>query len=237
MPTVVPPPEERAPEAPAEPVVAVAPTEAGPSEVPPLHVEAAAAPPLAPEPTVAPPQVAAPAEPSVSPPQVAPPAEQVAAAPVAPTEPVLPPEPVVPTAAQPDPGLFVQAAEQALAPPVEAPPVEVTPEPAPVEAAASDTAAANGAPDVTPTHFVVLRLTGEDRVEIGGFASQDEAESFARTVVGRIARAEEQAEWPFFTDRFLRPQTIVSVDVVAQETNKWMGSTLRSQWANPGPSA
>jgi hypothetical protein len=231
MPTVVPPPEERAPEALPEPVVAVAPPAPEPAEVPPLHVEAAAAPPLAPEPTVTPPV----AEPTVVPAPVAPPTEQVAAVSVAPVEPAKS-APAAPAAAPTEPGLFVQAAEQALAPSIEEPRVAVTPEPAPVEPAAPETAAtaaANGAPDATPTHLVVLRLTADDHVEIGGFASQEEAENFARTVVGRITRAQEQAEWPFFADRFLRPQTIVSVDVVAHETNKWMGSTLRSQWAPP----
>jgi hypothetical protein len=81
----------------------------------------------------------------------------------------------------------------------------------------------------------VLRLTGDDHVEIGAFAGQDEAETFARTVVGRISRAEEQAEWPLFGVRFIRPQSIVSVDVVEHASSSWMGSAVRSRWAEqPG---
>ena len=139
-------------------------------------------------------------------------------------------------------GLFTQAAEQALAPPVEQP-AAPAPEPAPVadpapaqpEAQHEHAAQANGtAPEVVPTHFVVLRLAQEDHVEIGGFASKEEAESFARTVVGRIGRAEEQAEWPVFEGRFVRPQTIVSVDVVEETAPEWGGSAMRTRSFEPG---
>jgi hypothetical protein len=118
---------------------------------------------------------------------------------------------------------------QVAAPAPEAPPAAPTPAP---EAAPTEPAPA----PVTPTHSVVLRLTGDDHVEIGAFASPDEAETFARTVVGRISRAEEQAEWPLFGVRFIRPQSIVSVDVVEHAGSSWMGSAVRSRWAET-PSA
>jgi Type II secretion system (T2SS), protein E, N-terminal domain len=222
MPTTVPPAEERAPEPevvqPVEPSVVKA-------EVPPLHAQAAAEPPLAPEP-VAPPPVAAPApaappaEPVAPAPAAPPPAEQPAAEPVvivAETPPAAPEQPVAAPEQPAEPGLFVQAAEQALAP--------QAPEPAPEPPAPEPAAQAE------PTHSVVLRLTDEDRVEIGAFGSQEEAESFARTVVGRISRAEEQAEWPLFGDRFIRPQGIVSVDVVERSGASWTGSQTRARWA------
>lgn len=226
MPTTVPPAEERA----AEPAVAVQPLVTAPvaTEVPPLHAQAAAEPPLAPEPTVPQPAAApapeaapevAPAEPVAPAPAAPPPAEQLPAEPVVVVAetPATPPAPEQPV----EPGLFAQAAEQVLAPPAapEPPPVaqEPVPTPAPVE----------------PTHLVVLRLTGEDRVEIGAFGGQDDAESFARTVVGRISRAEEQSEWPLFGDRFIRPQTIVSVDVVERSAASWTGSQMRARWDSP----
>jgi Type II secretion system (T2SS), protein E, N-terminal domain len=239
MPTSVPPAEERTPdpEVPTQPLVA-APVAA--NEVPPLHAQAAAEPPLAPEPVVAEP-VAAPA-PEAAP--AAAPAEPVAPAPAAPAPVEQPPaEPVVIVAETPEPppadpeqpaapeqpaepGLFAQAAEQALATPVAAEPPPAPQEPAPAPA------------PVEPTHLVVLRLTGEDRVEIGAFGGQDEAESFARTVVGRISRAEEQSEWPLFGDRFIRPQSIASVDVVERSGSNWMGSSARAQWGQaPAPGA
>jgi hypothetical protein len=146
------------------------------------------------------------------------------------------------TIAPAETGMFARAAEQALAPVAEQP-TAPAPEPAPAadptpaepEARQEHAAQDNGtAPDAVPTHFVVLRLAQDDHVEIGGFATQEEAENFARTVVGRIGRAEEQGEWPSFGGRFLRPQTIVSVDVVEQSGNKWRGSETRARWAQPG---
>jgi hypothetical protein len=258
MPTSMPPAEERAPEPQplvVEPLVAPS----APAEVPPLHAEAAQQPPLAPEPVAAPAPVAEPiAEPAQVVEQVEPaaveqqPAEPaiVAAEPAATVEPVAPAEPVAveepvvtaepPVAEEPavmvapaEAGLFTQAAEQALAPPAEQP-AAPAPEPAPLAdpmpAQPEHSAQDNGAaPEVVPTHFVVLRLAQEDHVEIGGFPNKEEAENFARTVVGRIGRAEEQAEWPVFEGRFLRPQTIVSVDVVEEAPPEWGGSATRSR--------
>ena len=236
MPTTVPPAEERAPD--PEPEAAPQPLHApaAANEVPPLHAQAAAEPPLAPEPAVAQPVAApapeaAPAQPAAPAPAAPPPAEQPPAQPVV----VVAETPAEPPAAPPaEPGLFAQAAEQALAaaPAAEAPAAEP---PAPQPPAAPQVAEPQPAP-VEPTHVVVLRLTGEDRVEIGAFGSQEEAESFARTVVGRISRAEDQAEWPLFGDRFIRPQSIASVDIVERASANWGGSTARAQWGE-APSA
>ena len=258
MPTSMPPAEERAPE--PQPLV-VEPLEApAPAEVPPLHAAAAQQPPLAPEPVVVPAPAADPVQvvEQVEPATVVPeppatvepapiPAPEAVAEPVAMEEPAVTAEP--PAAVEPEAvvapaeaGLFTQAAEEALAPPAE-PPAAPAPEPAPLadpapaqpEAQHEHAAQANGtAPDVVATHFVILRLAQEDHVEIGGFASKEEAESFARTVVGRIGRAEEQAEWPVFEGRFVRPQTIVSVDVVEETPPEWGGSSMRASSFEPG---
>ena len=254
MPTSMPPAEERAPE--PQPL-AVEPLEApAPAEVPPLHAEAAQQPPLAPEPVVVPAPIADPVQvvEQVEPAAEQQPAEPaiVVAEPAATVEPAPAPEPVAPAepavkaeppaaveteavVAPAEAGLFTQAAEEALTPPAE-PPVAPAPEPAPLadpapaqpEAQHEHAAQANGTgPEVVATHFVILRLAQEDHVEIGGFANKEEAESFARTVVGRIGRAEEQAEWPVFEGRFVRPQTILSVDVVEETPPVWGGSSMR----------
>jgi hypothetical protein len=229
MPTVVPPPEERAPE--AQPLVVAAPAPV-PAEVPPLVAQPA------PEPTqpVAPPvpePVAAPTpEPvaSPTPEPVASPTPEPVASPA--PEPMSTPE-AAPVDQPAETGLFTQAAEQAIAPLAVDPPSVTPSEEAQVSAPQPEQApvpAETSEPAPTPTHFVVLRLNGSEPVEIGGFASEEQAESFARTVVGRISRAEEQAEWPFFAGRFLRPQTIVSVDVVEEPVSSWTGSAMRSRW-------
>jgi hypothetical protein len=142
--------------------------------------------------------------------QPAPAPEPVAPAPVvAPApEPVAPAPAAPPPAEQPPPAPVVviaetPAAELEQAPEPGAPTQTSTPEPVQLEA----------------THSVVLRLTGDDRVEVGAFGSHEEAESFARTVVGRITKAEELAEWPLFGRRFIRPQGITSVDVVERPSS------------------
>ena len=213
MPTVVPPLEERIPEA-LQPLVAAAPPVQ--AEVSPLHTQAPAEPALTPE--AAPVQTPAHPEPV----QVAPPAPEVQVAAQAPALPVAPAEAPVAPAPAAEQGLFVQAAEDALTPPAPQPVTAPSLEAPPVNGDASQAAA---------THTVVLRLTDSDQVEIGGFAGEEAAASFARTVVGRIMRAEEQGEWPFFAERFLRPQTIVSVDVVEHQATSWTGSAERTRWA------
>ena len=254
MPTSMPPAEERTPEPlVVEPLVVAA----APAEVPPLHAEAAQQPPLAPEPAVLPAPVAEPVQvvEQVEPAVEQPPAEPaiIVAEPAATVEPAVTPEPAVtaepPATVEPEapvapeePGLFTQAAEQALAPPAEQPAApapeplpSADPAPAQPEVQQEHAAQANGtAPEVVPTHFVVLRLAQDDHVEIGGFPSKEEAENFARTVVGRIGRAEEQAEWPVFEGRFVRPQTIVSVDVVEGDQPEWSGSAMRTRSFQPG---
>ena len=60
---------------------------------------------------------------------------------------------------------------------------------------------------------IVLRMSGGESVELVAVSSEDEAVAIARDFVGRIAEAEAAGVWPEFEGRFLRPDTIVSVDV------------------------
>ena len=58
---------------------------------------------------------------------------------------------------------------------------------------------------------VYVRLASGERVDAGSFGSLDQAKErgagIARTLAG------EAPEWPFVAGRFLRPDTIVSLDV------------------------
>jgi hypothetical protein len=63
------------------------------------------------------------------------------------------------------------------------------------------------------TRRVVLRMSGGESVELVTLSSEDEAVAVARDFVRRIAEAEAAGVWPEFEGRFLRPDTIVSVDV------------------------
>lgn len=59
---------------------------------------------------------------------------------------------------------------------------------------------------------VVVRLAGGDQILIGTAADRDRALELARTTIARLLA--EEGEWPFVGDRFLRPDAIVSVDVL-----------------------
>jgi hypothetical protein len=99
------------------------------------------------------------------------------------------------------------------------PPAETAPEPVPVAEPEVEPA-----PSTAPTHAppapapasgrrvkVFVRLTSGERVDAGTFEGLDDAKArgaeIARTLAG------EAPEWPFVAGRFLRPDTIVSLDV------------------------
>ena len=60
----------------------------------------------------------------------------------------------------------------------------------------------------------MLRLEDGETLEVGAFASAAEATAYAQEVVSQIASTDEEVTWPFFANRFLRPDTILSVDLI-----------------------
>jgi hypothetical protein len=95
-------------------------------------------------------------------------------------------------------------------------PVE-TPEAEPVEAALEVVpAVASAQPTVSSDAAlasVVLRLADGERVAIGDFPTEETAKEHAASIVWQLT-SKREGLWPFFGGRFLRPETIVSVDVV-----------------------
>jgi ribonuclease E len=170
------------------------------------------------------------------------PAEQVELAPVAPVEiaPVTPLAPVEAPVEQPA-ALELHAPIEAVAPIEEPVSFETV---APIEAAAPvehfepapfaiepvtetatdqvaeivDEPATETAPEVetTPTtrFRVVIRLSGAEPVEAGGFDAVGEAKDRAFEIVGQLTS--EDGSWPYFRGRYLRPDAIVSVDIVEE---------------------
>ena len=233
LPTVLPPPEERVvepevttlqpplPEPPAAPAMEQQPVVAPPTPV----VDEAPAPqpaPPAPQPepvAAADPapllQTAAPAlEPTIAPAPLQPPMESVEALPVVVAPPVPEPNvaPPAPVIEQPVEAPAVPQAEQAETP---VPTVSAEPEPA-----------------SAPTHVVLIRLREGELLEVGTFRTAAEAAARAQEVVQQIAAAESEATWPFFAERYLRPDTIVSVDLLEEPADKWLGSAARARWAD-----
>jgi hypothetical protein len=237
--TVLPPAETRdaqPTEAPLQQPVVIEPVEQPPTlepMTPPAPTAEEAPAPLLvqpapqPEPTVLPEAITLPEPPPVEP----------VPAPLEPLTPVLPLQ--MPVVVEPEPMpeapplLTPPAAEQ----PLQSPPVplgEVV-EPAPPEAPVEATDVNQG-PDTTPAsvHVVFLRLNDGETLEVGTFHTAAEASARAQEVVKQIATAEGEASWPFFADRYLRPDTIVSVDLLEELADKWMGSAVRTRWANQG---
>ncbi len=77
---------------------------------------------------------------------------------------------------------------------------------------------------------VVVRLTDGDRVEAGVFADEEEARRSAEQLIGALA---DGANWPLVGGRYLRPDAVVSVDLVHEAQPRWTGSTGRAApWAS-----
>jgi Type II secretion system (T2SS), protein E, N-terminal domain len=209
---LAPPPaaeEQPAPESPPAPEpelvladVAPQPHEATAPE--PVAPEAIAPEPVAPEPVAPQPEAAA------GPTATEPEALEVVPAPVPDPEPAVP-EPV-------------SSPEPAPAPePVQAPEEPAAPLPAPLplpEPAAPSYPPAASAPEEVETpapaadvaYEVTIRLTNGERVEAGAFAELAAAKECAKALMAQVAAA-AQGEWPFVSGRFLKPDTIVSVDI------------------------
>ena len=120
---------------------------------------------------------------NVAQPPLSPPAPPRAEAPPLSMAPVTPLEPVAPT--------FAVAPAQELSPQPVAPPAFVAPQPA--------------------LHRVRVRLTTGDAIEVATHEDEAAARSEA-TALMRYLR-DGRGDWPFLAGRFVRPETIVSIDL------------------------
>jgi hypothetical protein len=70
-------------------------------------------------------------------------------------------------------------------------------------------------PVATP-HRIAIRLTNGEIVAVGEADDEERAQAIGQAVISDLAGATSD-QWPFFSGRYLRPETIVSVDIVAVE--------------------
>ena len=63
---------------------------------------------------------------------------------------------------------------------------------------------------------VLIRLTNGERVDAGDFSDPEGAKQHAKSLMSQVADA-EQGDWPFVSGRFLKPDTIVSVDIAEHD--------------------
>jgi hypothetical protein len=124
---------------------------------------------------------------------------EVAPEPIVAAEPMIAPEPMV--APEPELRLPDDPFEAAL------------PAPEPVATRELDELFA---PQPSGQFRVVVRLKDSDGVEVGEFRDFGTAMEGAQEVIEQFSTATE-GQWPFYAGRFIRPDLIVSVDVVEGE--------------------
>jgi hypothetical protein len=90
---------------------------------------------------------------------------------------------------------------------------EVAPEPEVVAEAETTVADEPTAAPATTNFAVLIHLSDGERVEVDRVETEQRAETLAREVVAEVTRSGAD-KWPFYAGRFIRPDVIVSVDVV-----------------------
>ena len=78
---------------------------------------------------------------------------------------------------------------------------------------------------------VVVRLTDGDRVVAGTFHDHDQAHHLAKELQTDFASSD--TSWPLVEGRYLRPQAVISIDLVAEEHRRWGGSADRAKAGGP----
>ena len=92
--------------------------------------------------------------------------------------------------------------------------VEATPEPEPEPEPVAEVAEETEPEETAPVQAlkVAIRLTNGELITAGQADDSDKAEALAQAVVADLATQGDS--WPRFEGRYLRPETIVSVDIV-----------------------
>jgi hypothetical protein len=74
---------------------------------------------------------------------------------------------------------------------------------------------------------VVVRLVDGDRVFAGSYPDSGEAHRAAEELLARFAQTD--TVWPLVEGRYLRPDAVVSIDLVPEEHRRWGGSAERAK--------
>ena len=61
---------------------------------------------------------------------------------------------------------------------------------------------------------LVVRLLGGEELTLGSFEDRADAKASAQELVARLSAAEAAGDWPEIAERFVRPSSIASVDIV-----------------------
>ena len=100
----------------------------------------------------------------------------------------------------------------------EAPPVPLRPFPMAVAAAPVETETeTEELPVAAEVRRLVVRLLGGEEVELGTFDDRSDAVEAAQELIARFSAAEVAGEWPEVEGRFLRLDSVVSIDVLVAD--------------------
>jgi hypothetical protein len=80
-------------------------------------------------------------------------------------------------------------------------------------------------------HAVLACLANGERLETGVFGSIEEAEEQVAELTRQLER-DDSSPWPQFGSTFVRPSSIVALQIAEQPRRTWAGSTQRSKWAD-----
>ena len=134
------------------------------------------------------------------------------------------PEPQAPTAELASPAA---TADQEDYEPALEPPLEYT------EQAPDDSREPPPAAGEPRSEFeLIVRLSDGNQVPVGMFGTLEEAQEQAGAVVKQFSEAKD-GSWPFIGGRYLRPETIVSIDIEHHESG-WSGSGNRGRMFSGG---
>ena len=64
---------------------------------------------------------------------------------------------------------------------------------------------------------MVLRLLGGELLELAAYSDRDDAVAAARELMTSFSKAESAGEWAEVDDRFIRPGSVASIDVLAAD--------------------
>ena len=72
------------------------------------------------------------------------------------------------------------------------------------------------APATAERRRVVVRLVGDEELDLGTFDERTAALARAKDAIATFAAAESAGEWPELDGRHLRPNAILSVDILVE---------------------
>ena len=64
---------------------------------------------------------------------------------------------------------------------------------------------------------MTIRLSNGERVDAGEFSDEASAKQEAKAIMMQVAAAADADDWPYVSGRFLKPDTIVSVDIAEDD--------------------